>query len=548
MDLLPLLLPSPSCLHLENWRLDAEQQQITVQVTSIQPLVRCPLCQSLSERIHSHYQRTLKDLPCQEMSLVLHLNVRKFRCLNGDCPRRIFSERLPEMVLPWARRTLRLSALLSAVGFVVGGAAGARLTERLRCKSSRNTLLRVVTRLPLAPMKVPRILGVDDFAFRKGRHYGTILVDLERHQPIALLPNRDAETLAQWLRDHPGVEVISRDRALAYKQGASLGAPEAQQVVDRFHLFQNLADVLIDIFQQQLPRRKLPRPKPAEPSVSPVVELPPPEREPRDLSRTQQVRARRLATYQQIWQAHQAGIQQTVIAQHLGVSEKTVYRYLQQPTFRERPERQDRGRCRLDPYRQQILQRWNAGCRDGRVLYQELKQQGCATSYSSVSRFCRRLRQAQGLPKGVRKPQAAPKPVSVSQPPMLTPQKAAWLILAHPEVRQPDEERQLRVLQTQCPPIDEAVRLAQGFVEMVRHRQPEGLEDWLTQASQSECPAWVRFAKGLRGDYDALKAALELPWSNGPVEGQVNRLKLLKRQMYGRANLPLLTKRFLEAA
>jgi transposase len=556
VDLLQLLLPSPNTFHLESWTLDAAHHQIVLRVSSTQRVACCPRCHCLTQRIHSRYERILKDLPWASFGLTIQLQVHKFFCLNRGCPRRIFTERLAQVAIPWARQTVRLSGLLRALGLALGGAAAARLSEQIHCHSSRNTLLRNLAKLPFAPISPAKIVGVDDFAFRKGQHYGTILVDLEQHQPIALLPDRKAATLAKWLVTHPGVQVISRDRAAAYKQGASQGAPTAMQVVDRFHLLQNLTEVLTEVFQQQSQAIKAAQasldavssPSATVGSTPPVGVLPPPEREPADEVHAQQVRARRFATYQQVWQLYQQGKPQKTIAQQLGIGVKTVYRYLHRPTFPEWSERQDRGRSALDPFQERILKRWNQGCHEGKQIYQDLLSWGCPTSYSSVARYCRRLRQAQGLSKRQHRAVPGVTPLPEVQRRPLTPRKAAWLILTRAEHRQANDEHCLSALQAHSSALSEAITLGQTFVEMVRNRQSQSLDPWLTQSSTSTLGAFVRFAKGLREDYDAVKAALDFPWSNGPVEGQINRLKMLKRQMYGQAGLPLLTQRFLRTA
>ena len=224
--------------------MDTESCQIVVTVRSVQAVGCCPGCGALTRRVHSRYERTLKDLPLSQFRLVIVLEVGKFFCSNDTCLRRIFTERLPTIVAPWGRRTLRYAKQLTAIGLSLGGSAAVRLGQHLNAKVSRNTFLRLIAQLQYPEESTPRVVGVDDFALRRGHQYGTILVDLETHQPLALLPDRRAETLSEWLKAHPGIEILSRDRSKTYKRGMSQGAPDAIQVADRFHLLQSLSEIL----------------------------------------------------------------------------------------------------------------------------------------------------------------------------------------------------------------------------------------------------------------------------------------------------------------
>ncbi|MEN9935137.1 MAG: hypothetical protein RLZZ387_1716 [Chloroflexota bacterium] len=249
MDLLPYLLPLGTSFRVAGLVIDADAQEVLVELDAIAASCPCPSCQQRAERIHSHYWRSVVDLPWATLLVHLHLHVRKFFCDNPACPRKIFTERLPNVVAPSAKRTLRLAQQQQQLGLALGGNPSARVSAALDRGASRNTFLRLVRRLRLPEPQAPEVIGIDDWAWKKGQHYGTIIVDLERHCPIALLNDREAETVAAWLKEHPTVCIIARDRAGAYAEGATTGAPHAVQVTDRFHLLQNLADTLLPVFE-----------------------------------------------------------------------------------------------------------------------------------------------------------------------------------------------------------------------------------------------------------------------------------------------------------
>ncbi|MEL7039809.1 MAG: ISL3 family transposase, partial [Cyanobacteria bacterium J06592_8] len=356
-EIVPNLLPTQRTLQLNSWELDETAPHITVHATSIQNLVRCPVCSAASHRVHSQYKRTLSDLSWANFRVTLQLDVRKFFGKNPYCQRRIFAERITDVAVSWARKTQRLTQQLTAIGLALAGNAGVRLSQYFGFQVSRNTLLNLVRRIPLAPIQTPRILGVDDFSFHKRHTYGTVLVDLEKSQPIALLKDREAETLAEWLKEHPGVEIVSRDRSKAYEKAVLQGAPDAIQVADRFHILQNLAEALDQVFGQHLKTlkeiEKLHTGKPINDSnQTEIVPLPPAlNQTKKDLSKAIQRRERRVIIHQQVWELRCQGLSGKAIAQKLGIGVTSVFRYLRHPQFLERQGRSDRGRSKLDPYK-----------------------------------------------------------------------------------------------------------------------------------------------------------------------------------------------------
>jgi transposase len=529
---------------------------LTITAHTTAPKASCPRCGSSSRRIHSYYTRRPRDLPLWDKIVRWVLRVRRFRCLNATCTTRTFAERLPELVRPAAQRTVRLTRALQQLGLALGGEAGARLGSKLHLPTSPDTLLRLVRRLPASPMATPAILGVDDWALRRGRTYGTVLVDLERHRPIDLLPDRTADTFAAWLRAHPGVRIISRDRSTEYARGAALGAPEAQHVLDRWHLVRNLRETLerlLDRLHQRLV---------ALLTASQTASAPPLAREARSLRRstTDQIarqarRARRFARYQEVQALHAQGVSKRHIAKQLQMSRTTVIRYLRTTGFPERA--QSRRVSVLDPYVAYLEKRWDAGCHNGVQLWREIHSLGFPGTRRMVSNWVVLRRELElGHPSAAGRRPAVPKEPAVrllsatataATYPLPAPRQLVWVLLRPEEALSPSDEEILRALRHDKD-LDTAYTLAQQFRRMMRERAASTLDRWLMDCQASGIPEVVNFASGLRREHAAVQAALTLPYSNGQVEGQITKLKLLKRQSYGRAKLDLLRQRMLHAA
>jgi transposase len=534
------LLPDSAELRLDH--LISEPDSLTIVVATACPTASCPACQQLSTRVHSRYVRSLADLPWSGTTVRLRLHTRRFFCSSLTCSRRIFTERLPKTAARYARRTTRLNEALQSVGLALGGEAGARLATRLGMVASGDTLLRRIRQLTAVDGPAPRVLGIDDWAWKRGHRYGTILVDLERRRVVDLLPDRQAETLASWLQEHPGVEVISRDRAGAYADGARRGAPQARQVADRWHLLANLSECVREWLERHRPllqQAMAPAPtRETESTLSVGRALPTQRGKNRWQRLAEQRRARRLARYQQVQQLRQQGNSERAIARQLRISRKVVRRFLSSPVFPERATRPPRVTL-LTPYHGYLRQRWIEGCHNAAQLLREISQQGYQGKRSAVNEFVAEWRRTEDRPVVS----------SAGDERSRTPSpRWAALLLLQPAGQRTGEQQSFVDRLTKLGTVGLVAELGRQFIQIVRDRQAKELDRWIERVKESAEPELRRFAAGIKRDYAAVRAALEEPWSNGPVEGQVHRLKLIKRQMYGRGKLDLLRVRLQQAA
>jgi transposase len=538
MSLAVSIVPDPAHVHLLH--LSAETAVIIATVRTSAASACCPQCGHSSTRVHSHYTRRLADLPWQGLAVKVVVYTRKFFCDNAACTRQIFTERLPELVAPYARRTRRLDEWFTAVGFAAGGAAGARLLSVLGVSATPAMLLARMRTYPLSLGTTPRALGIDDFAFRRGRRYGTIVVDLERHRPVDLLPERSAQVVAAWLRAHPGVEIISRDRGGDYAVGARQGAPDAVQIADRFHLIKNLGEVVERVVRRHA---HMVEQQTATTPLAHSVATAPPRSETQETH--QQVNSIIRRRYEAIHVLAAKGMSGQQIARELGLHRHTVERNLCLPSCPERA-RHPRRPTMLDPYESYLSQRWAEGCHTARRLWREIVAQGFPGSYQPVSRFAAYLRQQEHHASDALAAEAsAPQPTGRRG---LTVREAVSVLLRRRDTLTSAERLTQTMICQAHPDIARTDGLLVAFRQVFRERDPAALATWLDEAEHCGVPELRTFAIKLRQDLPAVQAAVVSPFSQGPVEGHIHRLKLLKRSMYGRGNFDLLKQRVLYAA
>jgi transposase len=490
----------------------------------------------VSDRVHSRYRRRPLDLPWRGQTVRLALSARRFACVNVGCGRRTFVEPFGDPLGRRSRRTGPADGLLLRLARGAGAEEGARLARAAGLPVSADTLLRLERRAGIEAVRAPRVLGVDDFAWRRGQRYGLLLVDLETRRPVDVLPDAEPATLARWLVAHPGAEVVARDRGHQVVEGVARGAPDATVVADRFHLLLNVHEALDDLQRRRRRAGSLafhvaadspaavaaPEPPAAPPAAADV-----PPGEPRPSSRVGP------AQWERAHALRAAGCSLRGAARELGLARKTVRRLLD----RADPPRQEYERPRpvprkVAPFLPYLEQRWAAGCRNGRQLTAEIAARGYTGSGSSVRWMIARWRPARSTPHE-RRPRHK--------------QHVRWLLLRPPERLTTAEQSDLARVLAADPDLAAGHALAQRFRDALRRRDLAAFEPWLADAQRSGLVPFAGLAEGMRADRVAIANAFRLPWSTGPVEGHVNRLKLVKRRGYGRAKTHLIRSRVLAA-
>ncbi|MGW8890077.1 ISL3 family transposase [Streptomyces sp. NPDC055749] len=482
----------------------------------------CSGCGVVSDWTHSRYVRHLADAAFGGRPVRIDLSVRRLYCENGSCPKVTFAEQVPGLTVRYQRRTPLLQHLVESVGVVLAGRGGARMLRVLNVRLSRCTVLAQLMRVPLPPLAVPRVLGVDDFALYRDT-YGTLLVDATTRLPLTLWERRDTEQLGMWLREHPGVEVACRDGSLAYRQGIAVGAPNAVQVSDRFHLWQGLSRRVHDITSGH--RGCLPTALPPMngTGLAPVEE--PIETTVEDTRAARH--ARRL--FEAVQALTRTGRSHSSVARELGLNRRTVSKYARARTWQEMVRRPPRKPSSLDPYLDYLQQRWDEGQHSAKILHEELRSKGYLGHYQRVKMAVAPLRR--GLP--LDEPRERPP----------SPREAARWITIHPHRRSPHINDRLPRLLGHCPELRTAHDLVRRFAAMVENRDAAPLPEWLDDLANSGLAPLTGLARALCEDRHAVAQGITTTYNSGVNEGRITDVKLQKRLMAGRAGVSLLRHR-----
>ncbi len=493
--------------------------QTTVVVRHVSGAGVCPSCGTASRSVHSHYRRSAMDLPLCGRQVRLSVIARRFRCGAVLCGRQIFTERFAGDVLaPSARRTARLESLVHHLGLALGGRPGAGFAQRLVMPVSNDTLLRVVRRRARPPLERPTVIGIDDWAWRRNHRYGTIVCDLERRRIVTLLPDREQATAEAWLADHPDIAVVARDRGGGYGEAAAKALPRAIQVADRWHLMENASRAFLDAVRKSM--RQI-RSVIGATSINPDL-----------LTCAERIQydgyLHREETNAAILALSKSGLPIKRIARQTGYARQTIRRVI-------RGERSDVFRVRqssLEPYLPWLDDQWTGGFRNAASLWRRLRSQGFRGSARVVAEWATRRRRSESA--NAESLQRLPSARTLAR-----------LMTNGRDALSKADTITIAAIETGVPALVEAREIIASFHQMLRRKGEGALIPWIDRARRSLVAS---FANGVAKDEPAVRAAITSPWSNGQAEGQITKLKLVKRQMYGRAKIDLLQARLIGAA
>jgi transposase len=528
----------PVNLRLNQVSIAINGPNIDICMTSIQNQSACPLCRKCSIKIHSHYSRCLADLPVSGHFVRVLLSARKFSCNNTDCERKIFTERFSSEIEPYGRRLSRATDMIKRLGIELGGNKGAKICSIIGCQISSSTILRNIHKLEMAEVgETSGVIGVDDWAFKKGRNYGTIIVDLISKKVIDLLPDREAGTLTAWLVKHPEINTVSRDRASAYALGIRNGAPQAIQVADRFHLLVNLRDAFQRTLQKQSSILKESFDQFSKPETNtPLADACKPTEKPEGLF-SGSVSAERQFKFEKANELHLKGYKIKTIARHIKAARKTVRKYIHLASLqgKQNPEISP-SYTNFKDFETYLLTQYKPGI-TYKALYQAIQDLGFNGKYTS---FCDRMNKLLKATNFATRAEFTEGGLLKLNPVKTwSTSKLAFMALGNEDELEDENRKFLAFLYSKSPLLKLTVGLALKFKELFHSKSEGSLEAWLEEALMPESEL-KRFAKGIKADYEAVNQAVVSSISNGQVEGHVNKLKTIKRNMYGRAGFGLL--------
>lgn len=508
-----------------------KSNSVNLLIESKYKTATCPKCARRSTTVHSFYSRKIKDLPAFGNAVFLNLRCKKFFCKNVNCDRVIFTERFHDQFKPYSRMSDRLVNKLLKTGLLTGGNVGARISRLHNINISASTILRLIYKAPLATPVTPKVLGIDDWAYKKGDRYGTALVDLEKRRIIELLPDRNSGTIKQWLIGHPGVEIITRDRYANYAKGATEGCPDATQVADRFHLLQNLTEALKKVLERNYKAYKRIL------DISTSIE----HYDTNVTGVTTTILSnnatsgynKRLIQMKEMKALHLKGESLRRIASTMKLSRATVTKYLR---LEEPPTKISPKKFNFSEFTNNIqdIIRVNEGITT-KSLINELRKMGYDGGQTTAYKFIK-----ENFSVGQRKS------TRCLNRHLYFPTKAALLLSKSPSKLSIIESEVVGRLCSAIPDIRQAYILSRQFRNLLmlkRGKLTTRFERWLKKVAKCGASEMRSFAKGMLSDFAAVQNAILLKWSNGQVEGQINKLKTVKRQMYGKCSFELLKRR-----
>lgn len=525
----------PLKVQLKSDAISFKNGQLYFNVSASQRGSKCPLCRKTSYRVHSKYERMLADLPVSGYQTRFDLIARRYFCDNSKCRRKIFTERFQFEIKPYRRRLVRSNELLGRLALELGGNTGSRISRHVGIPVSPSTIIRIIKQIEIQPTAVTSgIIGIDDWAYKKGNKYGTVVIDLESRKVIDLFPDRESDTLSNWLKDHPEIRVISRDRAGPYALGARKGAPQAIQVADRFHLLMNLGEATKKVFQSKGKEIKeafkiFNDPLKSETSTM-DTEKPPDNSLLENKPVPTSTNIKRLYLFDKVKELHQEGRSIKSISKTLKVHRQTIKKYIKAEQY---PKYEGKNTSNFDIF-QDYLSQVNNRLKTRKELHQAIIKMGFNGKYTS---FCDNLNTLwKGTFPTKNKSMVVPKP-------MITWSTSKLSIMLYKNADQLNvyDNEFLTFLFEKYPEIKQVEQLVKGFKDLFKNKEDGKLKTWIDDAIDSES-GLKNFAANLLKDFQAVNNAVITTYSNGQVEGQVNRIKNIKRRMYGRADFQMLRK------